>query len=157
MSIAERGRGVRGVLNIVHGTHDTVNRMLEHPDIKALAFVGSDAAGRYVYEKGCKHGKRVQVGFPGASEYGIANVAAASLSCLGVGNSFFRSGQVSHPEVPWCSAIRGTLVFSHPEVPWCSVMRRYLVFGHPEVPWCPCMYERLAGRTAGGFHHALSR
>lgn len=70
---AWQGRGIRGVLNIVHGTHDTVNRMLEHPDIKALAFVGSDAAGRYVYEKGCKHGKRVQVGFPDATTCDIAS------------------------------------------------------------------------------------
>lgn len=49
------------MLNIVHGTHGTVNRILEHPDIKAVSFVGSDRAGRYIYEKGCAHGKRVQV------------------------------------------------------------------------------------------------
>lgn len=51
----------RGVLNIVHGTHDTVNRILDHKDIKAISFVGSDAAGRYIYERGCASGKRVQV------------------------------------------------------------------------------------------------
>lgn len=53
--------GCRGVLNIVHGTHDTVNRMLDHPDIRAISFVGSDNAARYVYERAGKHGKRVQV------------------------------------------------------------------------------------------------
>jgi acyl-CoA reductase-like NAD-dependent aldehyde dehydrogenase len=31
------------VLNIVHGTHDTVNRILDHPDIAAISFVGSGA------------------------------------------------------------------------------------------------------------------
>ena len=31
----------KGVLNIVHGTHDTVNRILDHPDISAISFVGS--------------------------------------------------------------------------------------------------------------------
>ena len=51
----------RGVLNIVHGTHDTVNRVLDHPDIRAVSFVGSDKAARYVYERAGKHGKRVQV------------------------------------------------------------------------------------------------
>lgn len=51
----------RGVLNIVHGTNDTVNRICDHPDIKAISFVGSDGAGRYIYERGGKHGKRVQV------------------------------------------------------------------------------------------------
>ena len=51
----------RGVLNIVHGTHDTVNRILDHKDIKAISFVGSDTAGRYIYERGSASGKRVQV------------------------------------------------------------------------------------------------
>ena len=55
------GWGRRGVLNIVHGTHATVNRILDHPDIKAISFVGSDAAGRYIYERGSASGKRVQV------------------------------------------------------------------------------------------------
>jgi hypothetical protein len=50
----------RGVLNIVHGTHDTVNRICDHPDIKAISFVGSNAAGKYIYERGSQNGKRVQ-------------------------------------------------------------------------------------------------
>ncbi len=50
----------RGVLNIVHGAHDTVNAILDHPDIRAVSFVGSDAAGSYVYQRGCAAGKRVQ-------------------------------------------------------------------------------------------------
>ena len=45
----------------MHGTHDTVNRILDHKDIKAISFVGSDAAGRYIYERGSASGKRVQV------------------------------------------------------------------------------------------------
>ena len=51
----------RGVLNIVHGTRPVVNRILDHPDIRAIAFVGSNAAGKYIYERGCANGKRVQV------------------------------------------------------------------------------------------------
>ncbi len=50
------------MLNIVHGTHDTVNRILDHPDIKAISFVGSNNAGRYIYARGSANGKRVQVG-----------------------------------------------------------------------------------------------
>lgn len=46
--------------SIVHGTHDTVNRICDHPDIKAISFVGSNAAGQYVYQRGSKSGKRVQ-------------------------------------------------------------------------------------------------
>lgn len=49
-----------GVLNIVHGKHDTVNKLIEDPRIKALTFVGGDKAGAYIYEKGTKLGKRVQ-------------------------------------------------------------------------------------------------
>lgn len=51
----------RGVLNVVHGTHDVVNAILDHPDIKAVSFVGSDAAGRHVYSRAAASGKRVQV------------------------------------------------------------------------------------------------
>ena len=45
---------------MVHGTRDVVNMILDHPDIKAVSFVGSDQAGRYIYERGCANGKRVQ-------------------------------------------------------------------------------------------------
>lgn len=49
-----------GVFNIVYGAHDVVNGMLEHPDIKAISFVGSKPVGEYVYKKGSEHLKRVQ-------------------------------------------------------------------------------------------------
>lgn len=48
------------MLNVVHGTHDAVNAILDHPDIKAVSFVGSDAAGRHVYARAAASGKRVQ-------------------------------------------------------------------------------------------------
>ncbi|MFS0781767.1 CoA-acylating methylmalonate-semialdehyde dehydrogenase [Bacillus sp. 1P06AnD] len=49
-----------GVLNIVHGSHDVVNGLLEHRDIAALSFVGSQPVAKYVYEKAAAEGKRVQ-------------------------------------------------------------------------------------------------
>jgi len=49
-----------GVLNIVHGAHDVVNGMLEHPDIRAVSFVGSQPVAEYVYKTAAAHGKRVQ-------------------------------------------------------------------------------------------------
>lgn len=52
---------LRGVLNIVHGTKDTVNRILDHPDIKAVSFVGGNQAGEYIYARGAANGKRCQV------------------------------------------------------------------------------------------------
>ncbi len=49
------------VRSIVHGTHETVNRICDHPDIQAISFVGSNAAGQYIYERGSRSGKRIQV------------------------------------------------------------------------------------------------
>lgn len=49
-----------GVLNVVHGAADTVNFILDEPKIKAISFVGSDKAGRYIYTRGSANGKRVQ-------------------------------------------------------------------------------------------------
>jgi malonate-semialdehyde dehydrogenase (acetylating)/methylmalonate-semialdehyde dehydrogenase len=49
-----------GVLNVVHGDAVAVNRLLEHPDIEAVSFVGSTPIARHVYETGTRAGKRVQ-------------------------------------------------------------------------------------------------
>lgn len=49
-----------GVFNVVHGDKVSVDRLLEHPDIKAVSFVGSTPIARYVYETGTSYGKRVQ-------------------------------------------------------------------------------------------------
>ncbi|MGG0913068.1 methylmalonate-semialdehyde dehydrogenase [Bacillus velezensis] len=50
----------KGVFNVVHGAHDVVNGVLEHPEIKAISFVGSKPVGEYVFKKGSEHLKRVQ-------------------------------------------------------------------------------------------------
>lgn len=49
-----------GVLNVVHGAHDVVNGLLEHNDIAAISFVGSQPVAKYVYERAASEGKRVQ-------------------------------------------------------------------------------------------------
>ncbi|HEU4743165.1 MAG TPA: CoA-acylating methylmalonate-semialdehyde dehydrogenase, partial [Meiothermus sp.] len=49
-----------GVFNIVQGDKVAVDRILEHPDIKAVSFVGSTPIAKYIYETGTKNGKRVQ-------------------------------------------------------------------------------------------------
>src|SRR4051794_26459468 len=49
-----------GVLNVVHGDKVAVDRLLEHPDIGAVSFVGSTPIARYIYETGTRNGKRVQ-------------------------------------------------------------------------------------------------
>lgn len=49
-----------GVLNIIHGARDAVNFICDAPDIKAISFVGGDAAGRHIHDRGTRNGKRVQ-------------------------------------------------------------------------------------------------
>jgi malonate-semialdehyde dehydrogenase (acetylating) / methylmalonate-semialdehyde dehydrogenase len=49
-----------GVMNVVHGDKEAVDAILQHPDIKAVSFVGSTPVAEYVYTTGSKAGKRVQ-------------------------------------------------------------------------------------------------
>ncbi|ADU29582.1 methylmalonate-semialdehyde dehydrogenase [Evansella cellulosilytica DSM 2522] len=49
-----------GVLNVVHGAHEVVNGLLDHEDINAISFVGSQPVAKYVYERAASQGKRVQ-------------------------------------------------------------------------------------------------
>jgi len=49
-----------GVLSVVHGDKVAVDRLLQHPDVAAVSFVGSTPIAQYVYETGTAHGKRVQ-------------------------------------------------------------------------------------------------
>ena len=49
-----------GVFSVVQGDKEAVDRILVHPDIAAVSFVGSTPIARYVYETGTRHGKRVQ-------------------------------------------------------------------------------------------------
>ena len=49
-----------GVLNLVQGDRVAVERLLDHPDIKAISFVGSTPIARYIYETATRNGKRVQ-------------------------------------------------------------------------------------------------
>ncbi len=59
-----------GVLNVLQGDKVAVDGLLEHPDVKAISFVGSTPIAKYVYEKGTSHGKRVQ-GLGGAKNHMI--------------------------------------------------------------------------------------
>jgi malonate-semialdehyde dehydrogenase (acetylating)/methylmalonate-semialdehyde dehydrogenase len=59
-----------GVLNVIHGDKVSVDAILQHPDIKAVSFVGSSDIAHYVYSKGTLHNKRVQA-MGGAKNHGI--------------------------------------------------------------------------------------
>ncbi|MFI6326144.1 CoA-acylating methylmalonate-semialdehyde dehydrogenase [Nonomuraea sp. NPDC050556] len=49
-----------GIFSVVQGDKVAVDRLLSHPDVRALSFVGSTPIARYVYETGTAHGKRIQ-------------------------------------------------------------------------------------------------
>lgn len=100
-----------GVLNIVHGTHDVVNSICDHPDIRAISFVGSDKAGRHIYSRAAAAGKRVQCNM-GAKNHAVVLPdadEAAALNAL-VGAAFGAAGQR-------CMAI-STAVFVGGSQPW---------------------------------------
>ncbi|ERM18005.1 CoA-acylating methylmalonate-semialdehyde dehydrogenase [Brevibacillus laterosporus] len=60
----------KGVLNLVHGGKEVVNGIVEHSDIKAISFVGSEPVAKYVYQVGTANGKRVQA-LAGAKNHAI--------------------------------------------------------------------------------------
>lgn len=49
-----------GVFNVVQGDKEAVDALIEHPDVKAVSFVGSTPIANSLYENGARHGKRVQ-------------------------------------------------------------------------------------------------
>jgi malonate-semialdehyde dehydrogenase (acetylating)/methylmalonate-semialdehyde dehydrogenase len=77
-----------GVLNLIHGDKVAVNRLLDHPDIKAISFVGSTPVARYIYETATRNGKRVQA-LGGAKNHMLvlpdADVAMAADAAVGAG------------------------------------------------------------------------
>jgi malonate-semialdehyde dehydrogenase (acetylating)/methylmalonate-semialdehyde dehydrogenase len=49
-----------GVLNVVHGGKDAVDAILDHPEVRAISFVGSTPVARYIYSRAAANGKRAQ-------------------------------------------------------------------------------------------------
>ncbi len=50
----------KGLINLIHGGKESVDGLLEHPDVKAVSFVGSTKVARYIYQRASANGKRVQ-------------------------------------------------------------------------------------------------
>ncbi|WP_227356513.1 CoA-acylating methylmalonate-semialdehyde dehydrogenase [Haladaptatus salinisoli] len=64
-----------GVVNLVNGSAETVNALLEHPDVEGVSFVGSSHVAKYVYETAAQRGKRVQAQ-GGAKNYAVVTESA---------------------------------------------------------------------------------
>jgi malonate-semialdehyde dehydrogenase (acetylating)/methylmalonate-semialdehyde dehydrogenase len=83
-----------GVFNVLHGDKVAVDALLNHPDIKAVSFVGSTAVGTHVYNLAGAHGKRVQ-SMMGAKNHAVVLPDAHrehTLNAL-VGAAFGAAGQ----------------------------------------------------------------
>ena len=83
-----------GVLNVVHGAEEAVNAICDHPDIKAISFVGSTKVGTHVYQRATLAGKRVQC-MMGAKNHAIVMPDAHQKQTLDalIGASFGAAGQ----------------------------------------------------------------
>lgn len=104
VELFEEAGAPKGVLQVVHGTKDQVDQILEAPEIKAVSFVGSCNVGHYIYSKGTQHKKRVQacvgaknhmVIMPDASKAQTVNnlvgasVGAGGQRCMGISVAVF--------------------------------------------------------------------
>ncbi len=83
-----------GVLNVVHGGEAAVNALCDHPQIKAVSFVGSTRVGTHVYNRASLAGKRVQC-MMGAKNHAIVMPDAHREQTLNnlVGAAFGAAGQ----------------------------------------------------------------
>lgn len=100
-----------GVVNVIHGAHDTVNFMCDAPEIKAISFVGGNRAGEYIFARGTANGKRVQANL-GAKNHAVIMPDAPREDTMAalVGAGFGAAGQR-------CMALT-TAVFIGDAKPW---------------------------------------
>lgn len=83
-----------GTVNVIHGQHEAVNFICDHPAIRAISFVGSDAVGKHIYDRGSRNGKRVQANM-GAKNHGVIMPDARKEATVNqlVGAAFGAAGQ----------------------------------------------------------------
>ncbi|MDG2682660.1 aldehyde dehydrogenase family protein, partial [Vibrio parahaemolyticus] len=100
----EQAGAPKGVLQIVHGTKEQVDRILTDPVVRAISFVGSVPVGEYIYKTGTDNLKRVQ-SFAGAKNHMVimpdankqqvinnlvgASVGAAGQRCMAISVAVF--------------------------------------------------------------------
>jgi malonate-semialdehyde dehydrogenase (acetylating)/methylmalonate-semialdehyde dehydrogenase len=92
--IDETGGLPPGVVNLVNGSVDVVNAILDSPGIDAVSFVGSAKVARYIYERSAANGKRVQA-LGGAKNYMVVMPDAVMEKTVSniLGSAFGAAGQ----------------------------------------------------------------
>jgi malonate-semialdehyde dehydrogenase (acetylating)/methylmalonate-semialdehyde dehydrogenase len=78
-----------GVLNLLHGGREAVDALLEHPEVKAVSFVGSTPVAKLIHEKATRHGKRVQANGGAKNHILVMPDAEIDLSIKGVVEAAF--------------------------------------------------------------------
>lgn len=94
MELAHQAGIPPGVLNVVHGGADVANMICDHPDIKALSFIGSTHVGTHIYRRASNAGKRVQ-SMMGAKNHCVIMPDANREQALNnlIGSAFGAAGQ----------------------------------------------------------------
>ena len=72
-----------GIMTVLHGEAPTVEAIIDHPQVKAIGFVGSTKIAKMVYQRGTQHGKRV-LALGGAKNH-IVLLPDANLEISGAG------------------------------------------------------------------------
>ncbi len=91
--LIEKAGFPKGVINLVHGSKETANALIEHPDIEGISFVGSTPVARAIYKKAAEFGKRVQaqggaknylVVLPDAAmKFTVDSIVSSAYGCAG--------------------------------------------------------------------------
>jgi malonate-semialdehyde dehydrogenase (acetylating)/methylmalonate-semialdehyde dehydrogenase len=94
VELFEQAGAPKGVLQVLHGGKDQVDFILDHPEIRALSFVGSVPVAEYIYRRGTENGKRVQA-FAGAKNHCVIMPDANKQQVINnlVGSSVGAAGQ----------------------------------------------------------------
>ncbi|MGM0524822.1 MAG: CoA-acylating methylmalonate-semialdehyde dehydrogenase [Pseudomonadota bacterium] len=94
VELFEEAGAPKGVLQVLHGNKQQVDFLLDHPDVRALSFVGSVPVAEYIYRRGTENGKRVQA-FAGAKNHCVIMPDANKQQVINnmVGSSVGAAGQ----------------------------------------------------------------
>lgn len=77
-----------GILSVVQGDHVAVNALIDHKDVKAIAFVGSTKVAKIVYQRATSHGKRCLALGGAKNHIVVLPDADPGISGCGISDSF---------------------------------------------------------------------
>jgi malonate-semialdehyde dehydrogenase (acetylating)/methylmalonate-semialdehyde dehydrogenase len=163
-----------GVLNMVNGGKDAVNALLDHPDVRAISFVGSTPVAKYVYARGSANGKRVQcqggaknfaVVMPDAdmetattivsdSAFGCAGqrcLAISAVVAVGAAQSEFRDALVGAASRIKVGSGLDESVHMGPVISQASKERIERIIGAAETDGAKVLLDGRRGAASGGY------